>query len=752
MSTFEELEQADGVRLSWQYWRPTKASQGKLAVPPAALVTLLKDLPHVQPLPYAPVLCRGCKSALNCYCAVDHSSKQWTCSICSQRQPLPPAYHGISPECLPGELYPNANVVEHMLPGTANQTRAPVCLFVLDLCVSAEDLEHMKLAVEQAITMLPDSTLVGVITFGSMVYVHEMAAGDMPSCVMFRGSRELAKMDLLAALGFNNRAQRGMPPGGSHLMALGDCSFAVESVLQGMQPEAAPAPSQRVVRCTGAALAVAVALLEAYAPNSGGRAMLFTAGPCTRGPGQVVGADFEDAIRTHKDLVKGAAKWYSKASAVYDRLARRIVDAGHCLDIFACSLDQTGLSEMQHMVTCTGGVMVMAETFDHSVFKRSLAKLLRTDSSDEHLTWALNATVEVAVSPGIGVAGAIGPLASLERPEGVQMADTPVGLGATAAWKLNALDSGTTLAFYFQVMASEKKAPPEGSPLSFQVRTTYQHASGHRRVRLCTVSRYWSAPTTVPAQLGFDQEAAAIVIARMVAYSTEQDQGQQEVMKWIDRSLISLTKQYTAFSRDVVESVAMPPEFAAFPEYIFHLRRSAFVDVFNNTPDETVFYRLLLFRETCASCMLMLQPQLWCYPVDGSDVHPVTLDVASINPDAVMLLDSWFNVVVHTGSHVAAWIKAGVLEDPAYAHVKAVVAAAHAEAERLLSERNPLPRLVVCDQGTSQARFLLVRLNPSRTQENSDASALGTSDSVIYTDDVSYLVFLEQLKRLTVAG
>ena len=68
--------------------------------------------------------------------------------------------------------------------------------------------------------------------------------------------------------------------------------------------------------------------------------MLFTSGPCTSGPGLIVDKNLEDSIRTHKDLVKGSAKWFRKAVEFYDKLAERLVDNGQCLDIFACALDQ----------------------------------------------------------------------------------------------------------------------------------------------------------------------------------------------------------------------------------------------------------------------------------------------------------------------------------------------------------------------------------------------------------------------------
>lgn len=66
-------------------------------------------------------------------------------------------------------------------------------------------------------------------------------------------------------------------------------------------------------------------------------------------------------------------------------------------------------------------------------------------------------------------------------------------------------------------------------------------------------------------------------------------------------------------------------------------------------------------------------------------------------------------------------------------------------------DRFPIPRYIVCDQGGSQARFLLSKLNPSTTHMS--ASMYGSSPGAgtgqaIFTDDVSLQVFMEYLKRL----
>jgi len=75
----DALEAADGVRFTWQYWLASKQAQAKLAVPPAVLVTIAKDIPDLPVLPYSPTPCRQCKAILSCHAAVDYASKLWTC-------------------------------------------------------------------------------------------------------------------------------------------------------------------------------------------------------------------------------------------------------------------------------------------------------------------------------------------------------------------------------------------------------------------------------------------------------------------------------------------------------------------------------------------------------------------------------------------------------------------------------------------------------------------------------------------------
>ncbi|KAF8393965.1 hypothetical protein HHK36_020167 [Tetracentron sinense] len=55
------------------------------------------------------------------------------------------------------------------------------------------------------------------------------------------------------------------------------------------------------------------------------------------------------------------------------------------------------------------------------------------------------------------------------------------------------------------------------------------------------------------------------------------------------------------------------------------------------------------------------------------------------------------------------------------------------DAQMIIRDRFPVPRLVVCDQHGSQVRFLLAKLNPSSTYNSTHDMASGSD--VIFADD-----------------
>lgn len=103
---------------------------------------------------------------------------------------------------------------------------------------------------------------------------------------------------------------------------------------------------------------------------------------------------------------------------------------------------------------------------------------------------------------------------------------------------------------------------------------------------------------------------------------------------------------------------------------MFHLRRSQFLQVFNNSPDETAFYRHVLNHEDVSNSLIMIQPTLDSYRIDQEEAEAVLLDSTSIQPDAILLLDTFFHILIFSGETVAAWRKEGYQDNPEYANFK----------------------------------------------------------------------------------
>jgi len=313
---------------------------------------------------------------------------------------------------------------------------------------------------------------------------------------------------------------------------------------------------------------------------------------------------------------------------------------------------------------------------------------------------------------------------------------------------MGGLDEDTTLAIYFEVTNQANTPVQQGQQRYLQLLTQYQHSSGQYRYRVTTLSHTWADVGTQLAEIarGFDQEAAAVLMARIASHKTQSEEA-FDILRWIDRMLIRLVAKFADYRKDDASSFRLSSAFSIYPQFMFHLRRSQFLQVFGNSPDETTYNRLILTRENATNSLIMIQPTLLAYSFDGPPV-PVLLDVTSINPDRILLLDTFFQVIVFHGETIAAWRKSGFHEDPEHQNFRELLMAPKEDAAMLLQERFPVPMYIECDQYGSQARFLLAKLNPSVTHNS--AGNAGQGGDFLFTDDVSLQVFMDHLKRLAV--
>ena len=241
------------------------------------------------------------------------------------------------------------------------------------------------------------------------------------------------------------------------------------------------------------------------------------------------------------------------------------------------------------------------------------------------------------------VCGAIGNCSSLAK-KSPNVGETEIGTGNTNAWSIPGLDEDTTVALYFEVTNQANSPVQQGHQRFLQLLTSYQHSSGQYRLRVTTLSHAW-ADTSQLAEIarGFDQEAAAVLMARLASHKTLTEEA-FDILRWIDRMLIRLVSKFADYRKDEAASFRLSSSFSIYPQFMFHLRRSQFLQVFGNSPDETCYNRLLLCRESCTNSLIMIQPTLLAYSFNGPPV-PVLLDVTSISPDRILLLDTFFQAL-----------------------------------------------------------------------------------------------------------
>ena len=173
---------------------------------------------------------------------------------------------------------------------------------------------------------------------------------------------------------------------------------------------------------------------------------------------------------------------------------------------------------------------------------------------------------------------------------------------------------------------------------------------------------------------GFDQEAAAVLTSRQAVYNSN-TQEKMDVIRWLDRLLIKLVNRFADYKKDDPNSFKLSGEFSLFPQFLFYLRRSQFLSNFNASPDESEYYKGMIFRENVSNSLVMIQPALMSYTMDCEQASPVLLDIDSMKENVILLIDTFFYVAVWKGKQIKDWEKAGYANDPNYANFKALLEA-----------------------------------------------------------------------------
>lgn len=165
--------------------------------------------------------------------------------------------------------------------------------------------------------------------------------------------------------------------------------------------------------------------------------------------------------------------------------------------------------------------------------------------------------------------------------------------------------------YAIQVVPTKKEGqqPQPGKRRHLQLITQYQHSSGTYRMRVTTVGGAWQSDPNNVQVIGrsFDQEAAVVLMARAAVHRADTEET-SDILRWLDRSLIRLCAKFADYRPNDPSSFTLRQEFSIYPQFLFHLRRSPFLQVFNSSPDESAYHRMILVRESVNNSLVMIQP------------------------------------------------------------------------------------------------------------------------------------------------
>ena len=535
-----------------------------------------------------------------------------------------------------------------------------------------------------------------------------------------------------------------------------------------------------------------ISTLFLFDEGHAGRIMLFSGGPPTVGPGRVVDSSLAKHLRGHKDIVKGRAPLHEPAKNFYGDLSTRCAGNCHVFDIFACSLDQLGIAEQRIMCDNTGGCLVLSDTFTTRVFEDSFAGLFYNkwvpfttqemeyypddpDQGREELAMAFNGEIRVRCSRHVKVAGCLGAVSSMKETSTNCISKKEQGLGGTSKWSIGGLFPNTSMCFIFHAASEpDKDGNLDQETYGYvQFVTTWTSAMGFNITRVSTiaiqladVSRSQGMQRVIST---FDGQTAAVVLARMATFKADND-WDPDLLRWLDNSLITVSTKVADVPNKNPDSVTYPLSFQNFPQFVYYLRRSQFIQVFNYSPDETAFFRACLMREPVASAMMMIQPSLVGYDITETwseeeeeqsnfAVGDVPLELTSRHPKRVLLLDTFFHLVIWYGRQVAKWRNQKLWEQEeedgykAYEWFKEFLATPKEEADQRAANRFPCPNLIECDENSGQQRFLIAKLNPDQSaQEGANMNPDDYCQGDVMSDDVSLQNFKRHLNTTIITN
>ena len=90
----------------------------------------------------------------------------------------------------------------------------PIFLIAVDTCMEDEELSALKESLQMSLSLLPQNALVGLITFGKMVHVHELGCTGISKSFVFRGTKDYTAKQVQEMLSIGRPGGQAAAPQG----------------------------------------------------------------------------------------------------------------------------------------------------------------------------------------------------------------------------------------------------------------------------------------------------------------------------------------------------------------------------------------------------------------------------------------------------------------------------------------------------------------------------------------------------------
>ncbi|MED6168000.1 hypothetical protein PIB30_008022 [Stylosanthes scabra] len=312
-----------------------------------------------------PHRCQSCGAYANIYCNILLGSGQWQCVICRKLNGSDGEYIGHSKEDLhrfPELSSPMVDYVQTgnkgpgFVPVSDSRMSAPVVL-VIDECLDEPHLQHLQSSLHAFVDSLPPTTRLGIVLYGRTVSVYDFSEESIASADVLPGEQSPSQ-ESLKALIYGT---------GIYLSAMHASLPVAHSIFSSLRPYKLNIPEASRDRCLGAAVEVALAIIQGPSADlsrgvvkrSGGnsRIVVCAGGPNTYGPGSV---PHSFSHPNYPYMEKTALKWM-------ENLGREAHRHNTVVDILCAGTCPVRVPILQPLAKASGGVLVLHDDFGEAL-------------------------------------------------------------------------------------------------------------------------------------------------------------------------------------------------------------------------------------------------------------------------------------------------------------------------------------------------------------------------------------------------